>query len=206
MNKLIDKISALLKIKKKKKTNKAETDKLTTKQNNASIDEKKKKRQQRRLKELIIKTIILIVGVVLLLSVVFSVHVMHGNEMYPSIRDGDLVISLRLVRTYMADHVFEYKYDGQTHYGRIVAIAGDRIEFDGNGYYKINGSTPSEDQFYQTLPDNSSGIVFPYIVPEDSVFILSDYRIQSEDSRVFGAIPIKDLVGEVVLQFRRRGF
>lgn len=169
-------------------------------------DEKKKKRFQRRLKELIIKTLVLIVGIILLLTVFFSVHVNHGNDMYPSIRDGDLVITYRLVNTYMADHVFEYKVDGQRYYGRIVGVAGDRIEFDGNGYYKINGNVPYEDQFYETMADNSSGIKYPYVVPEDSVFILSDYRIQSEDSRVFGAIPIKDLVGEVVLQFRRRGF
>jgi len=169
-------------------------------------DEKKKRRFQRRLRELVIKVVVLIVGITLLLTVFFSVHVIHGNDMYPSIRDGDLIISYRLVNTYMAGHVFEYKVDGQRYYGRIVAVAGDRIEFDGDGYYKINGGTPYEDQFYPTLADSSSGIKYPYTVPEDSVFILSDYRIQSDDSRVFGAIPIKDLVGEVVLQFRRRGF
>ena len=180
---------------KKKKKNKTGT-----------TDEKKKKRQQRRLKELIIKVVVLIVGITLLLTVFFSLHVIHGNEMYPSLRDGDLVITYRLVRTYMSDHVFEYKVDGQRYYGRIVAVAGDKIEFDGNGYYKVNGNVPYEDQFYQTLPNNSGGIKFPYVVPEDSVFILADYRIQSQDSRVFGAIPTKELVGEVVLQLRRRGF
>ena len=205
MNKLLDKIYALFKPKKKKK-NKAETSELAEKQNNGSTDEKKKRRFKRRLKELIIKTSILIVGIVLLLTVVFSIHIMRGDDMYPSIRDGDLVITYRLVNTYMSGHVFEYKVDGQRHYGRIVGVSGDRITFDGKGYYKINGNTPYEDQFYQTLPDTSSGIKFPYVVPQDCVFILSDYRLQSEDSRVFGAIPIKDLVGEVVLQFRRRGF
>ena len=154
MNRLLDKMNALLKIKKKKETNKAETDKLTTKQNNVSGDEKKKRRFQRRLKELIIKSIILVVGIILLTTVFFSIHVIHGNDMYPSLRDGDLVISYRLVNTYMADHVFEYKVDGQRYYGRIVAVAGDKIEFDGSGYYRINGNTPYEDQFYQTLPDS----------------------------------------------------
>ena len=209
MNKLLKEISALFKPKKKKKkkvdVDKAET---TTGQmpTSGSTEEKKKRRFKKRLKELIIKTVVLIVGIVLLTTVFFSIHVMHGNDMYPSIRDGDLIICYRLVNTYMADHVFEYKQDGITHFGRIVGVAGDKIEFDGKGYYKINGSIPSEDQFYSTEAISSSGITFPYIVPADSVFILSDYRIQSEDSRVFGAIPIKDLVGEVVLVFRRRGF
>lgn len=205
MNKLLKDISKLFKPKKKKKKqNLEETNGEQPK--NGSTDEKKKRRFQRRLKELIIKTTILIVGIVLLTTVFFSIHVIHGNDMYPSLRDGDLVISYRLVNIYMSGHVFEYKVKGQTHFGRIVGVAGDKIEFDGNGYYRVNGNTPYEDKFYQTLPDNSSGIEYPYIVPTDCVFILSDYRLQSEDSRVFGAIPIKDLVGEVILQFRRRGF
>ena len=211
MNKLLKEISAIFKPKKKKKKQKVDTninenvtDVETSK--NVSSEEKKKRRFKKRLQELIIKTLILIVGIVLLLTVFFSIHIIRGNDMYPSLRDGDLVITYRLVNIYMADHVFEYKVDGQRHYGRIVGVAGDRIEFDGKGYYKVNGNVPYEDQFYKTEEISSSGIKFPYKVPEDSVFILSDYRIQSEDSRVFGAIPIKDLVGEVVLQFRRRGF
>ena len=208
MNKILKEISALFKPKKKKKKVSIDKAESTTGQTpqTGSNEEKKKRRYKKRLQELIIKTVVLIVGIVLLTTVFFSIHVMHGNDMYPSIRDGDLVITYRLVNTYMADHVFEYKQDGITHFGRIVGVAGDRIEFDGNGYYKINGNVPAEDQFYITEEVKSSGIKFPYTVPDDCVFILSDYRIQSEDSRVFGGIPIKDLVGEVVLVFRRRGF
>ena len=116
MNKILDKVSELLKPKKKKTETNGEN------QNSGSTDEKKKRRYKKRLKGLIIKVIVLIVGITLLLTVFFSVHLIHGNDMYPSLRDGDLVITYRLVNTYMADHVFEYKVDGQRYYGRIRAI------------------------------------------------------------------------------------
>lgn len=171
-----------------------------------SSNDKKKKRFQRRLRELIIKTAVLIIGIVLLTTVFFSIHVVHGNDMYPSIRDGDLVITYRLVNTYMSDHVFAYKHDGTTYFGRIVGVAGDTIEFDGKGFYRINGNNPYEDHFYDTNPSNANVIDYPYVVAEDSVFILGDYRLQTEDSRSFGSIPTRDLIGEVVLILRRRGF
>lgn len=179
----------------KKKTNKGSND-----------EKKKKKRLKKRIIRLISKTLILIVGIILLVTVFFSVHLVRGNGMYPSLRDGDLVITYRLVNQYMSDHVWAYKYEGETYFGRIVGVQGDVIEMTGDGYYRINGNVPYEDQFYDTQPSTAKGIQYPYTVPSDHVFLLGDYRLQAEDSRVFGAIPTKDLIGEIVLQFRRRGF
>jgi len=36
------------------------------------------------------------------------------------------------------------------------------------------------------------------------VFILGDYRTQSEDSRDFGAVPLDDIAGKVITVLRRR--
>ena len=180
----------------------------TKKSSNSGKKKKKKKKQtfKKRLQELLLKVGALIVGITLLVTVFFSVSVIHGNDMYPGLRDGDLVITYRLVNTYMSDHVWAYKYDGRTYFGRIVGVPGDVIEMTGDGYYRINGNVPYEDQFYETDPITGQGITFPYTVPQDSVFLLGDYRIQTEDSRIFGAVSTKDLIGEVVLVFRRRGF
>lgn len=171
-----------------------------------SDEEKKKRRLKKRTQELIIKTVVLIAGIIILVTLVFGVHVVHDNNMYPSLRDGDLVITYRLVNVYMSDHVFAYKHDGRVYFGRIVGVAGDVIDMTSDGYYKVNGNVPYEDHFYDTLSSSSKEITYPYKVPEKSVFILGDYRLQTEDSRSFGAIPIRDLEGEVALTLRRRGF
>lgn len=46
-----------------------------------------------------------------------------------------------------------------------------------------------------------------YTVPENSVYILNDYRTEATtDSRNFGAVKISDLRGKIFLMLRRRGF
>ena len=42
-------------------------------------------------------------------------------------------------------------------------------------------------------------------VPEGSVYVLGDYRTNTQDSRDFGAIPIKSVQGKVITILRRRG-
>jgi signal peptidase I len=40
----------------------------------------------------------------------------------------------------------------------------------------------------------------PYVVPEGKVYVLGDNRAQSEDSRYFGAVDLKSLLGKVVVR------
>ena len=49
-------------------------------------------------------------------------------------------------------------------------------------------------------------ISYPYTVGEDQVFILNDFRSDSTDSRLFGAVDMKDVKGPVLIMLRRRGF
>jgi len=41
-------------------------------------------------------------------------------------------------------------------------------------------------------------------VPEGCVYILGDYRTQSEDSRDFGAVPLEAVEAKVITLLRRR--
>ena len=45
---------------------------------------------------------------------------------------------------------------------------------------------------------------YPYTVPEGCVFVLGDYRTQSEDSRDFGPVPQEDVQAKVITLLRRR--
>ena len=51
-----------------------------------------------------------------------------------------------------------------------------------------------------------ANITFPYTVPNDTYFVLNDYRPDPTDSRMYGGIPKTDTKGKIFLMLRRRGF
>ncbi len=140
-----------------------------------------------------------------LITFVFGIYVQSGASMYPKVLDGDLVFYYRLDKEYNTDEVVTFKM-GETRYtARIIAIAGDIVDITDEGQLKVNGNIQSEEIFYATFKTESD-IQYPYTVPQNSVFVLGDYRTIAVDSRTFGAVSIDELDGEVITIMRRRGF
>lgn len=139
----------------------------------------------------------------ILLSQVFLITQASGNDMFPAMKDGDLVIAFRIQQEYAKNDVVVYTVDGEKHIGRIAARATDTVILDDSGTLLVNGTTQSGEILYPTYA--KEGLEYPYLVPEGHVFILGDYRTQTEDSRDFGSIPLKDVKGKVITILRRRG-
>ena len=125
--------------------------------------------------------------------------------MFPFIRDGDLVIGYRLQRPYLNGAVV-YELDGKARIGRVVGMAGNEIDIAENGEITVNGIVPAEEVFYPTYQAEGSQIDFPLTVEEGKVFILNDFRSDTNDSRTFGTVDMEDVIGSVLLINRRRGF
>lgn len=166
---------------------------------------KRKKSTSQLLLALLIKLAVIAAVAWALLALVVGLTIHYGNNMFPAIKDGDLVISYRLQDPYLNAAVL-YKHDGATCTGRVVGMPGDVIEITEEGAITVNGITPAEEIFYATTPAESGGIQYPYTVPEGSVFILNDFRADTNDSRSFGAVDKGDVMGPVLLTIRRRGF
>lgn len=138
-----------------------------------------------------------------LFSQVFLITQTTGNGMFPAIKDGDLMIGFRLQREYAKDDVVIYTVNGETHVGRIAARQTDVVTLDESGALLVNGTQQGGEIMYPTYA--KEGLTYPYEVPEGHVFVLGDYRTQTEDSRDFGPIPMKDVEGKVITILRRRG-
>ncbi len=154
---------------------------------------------------LVVKIVCIAAAVWLILSFVLSVTIHYGNNMHPAINDGDLVVSLRLQRPYLNAAVV-YEHNGKKCVGRVVGLPGNVIEINEVGQLLVNGVAAAEDIYYPTYPSEQSEIEYPYTVEEGKVFILNDYREDTDDSRVYGAFDMSNLDGPVIFSFRRRGF
>lgn len=145
------------------------------------------------------------IGVIfLLLTFVFGLHRVSGNNMYPAFKDGDLVITYRLDDYNTGDVVLYTGEDGESHLGRIVANSGDSIDIQ-DGQIVLNGAVVSSDILYETTAAES-GITLPYQVSESGVFVMNDHRTDIDDSRTFGEVSIDNLDGKVIFILRRRNF
>lgn len=154
-------------------------------------------------KSLALRCIVLILVLWVLLTQVFLFTQVSGNEMFPALEDGDLVFAYRLQSDYAKNDVIVFEVNGKTKVGRILGREGDVISMDDSGTLRVNGTTQAGDILYPTYA--REGAEFPYVVPEDSFYILCDYRTQCEDSRDYGPIPETDVLGKVITILRRRG-
>lgn len=152
-----------------------------------------------------IKLIVTVAVIFVLLKFVFGLFRVSGNSMFPNMKDGDLAITYRL-DSYNINDIVAYKgSDDSTHFGRIVANSEDQIEIR-EQQILLNGAYVTSDIMYETEPASGSSMTYPYDVPADSLFVLNDYRSDTNDSRVIGAVTKDQLEGKVVFLLRRRSF
>ena len=166
---------------------------------------RKKKTTKQLLIGLLIKIAVIALAVWGVFTFVLGITIHYGNNMHPMVRDGDLVITLRLQKPFINAAVM-YRHDGKTTVGRVIAMEGSVVDISDNGGITVNGNTPAEEVFYPTFPADGSEIQYPYTVPQGKVFILNDFREDTNDSRSFGAVDTGDLQGTLLLTMRRRGF
>ena len=152
---------------------------------------------------LLIKIVAMAICGWIVFTQVFMLTQCVGMGMFPAIEDGDLVLVYRLQGEYDKGDVIAYRIQEETFLGRIVAKASDVVYMDVIGILQINGSNQGGEIMYPTYA--KPGTVYPFEVPDGTVYVLGDYRTQTEDSRDFGAVSMDDIQGKVITIVRRRG-
>jgi signal peptidase I len=91
---------------------------------------------------------------------------------------------------------------GGTFVKRIIGLPGDTVQervLNGAGYIYIDGRKLDEPYIQQDRRD--IGPAKTYHVPASSYFVMGDNRAQSCDSRVWGSVPRKNIIGKVFMTY-----
>lgn len=163
-----------------------------------------KKKKLDPLAKLLIKIAVLAIIVVIVMTWILGLHRMTGNNMFPFVKDGDLCIVYKLDDYTTGDVVLYRNDEGKMKLGRIVAVGGQSVDFPKDGGYTVDGYQPSEEITYQTF--GADVVKYPIDVGEDEVFIMNDFRSDTDDSRQFGCVKKSDIDGKLLFLIRRRGF
>ncbi len=155
------------------------------------------------LKDLFTLALLIVVVVIPIRLFVASPFVVDGESMHPTFENLDYLIVDELVYDFQAPArgdviVFRYPGDPSIFYiKRIIGLPGETVSID-RGVVSI--TTPAGKTF--TLSE-------PYIVNEDvtytkkvtlgpdEYFVMGDNRPNSSDSRVWGPLPRKNIIGRV---------
>ncbi|MFZ1075479.1 MAG: signal peptidase I [Minisyncoccia bacterium] len=158
------------------------------------------------LKDLFTLAFLIVVFVIPIRIFVASPFVVDGESMHPTFENLDYLIVDELVYDLKAPArgdviVFRYPGDPSVFYiKRIIGLPGETVAID-NGVVSI--TEPNGQSF--TLSE-------PYIVNEDATytntvtlnpgeyFVMGDNRPNSSDSRVWGPLPRKNIIGRVDLR------
>jgi len=102
--------------------------------------------------------------------------------------------------------VFIYPQDKSKDFiKRVKALPGERVEIINKQLY-IDGER-IEDLHAEFAPISSGGArnprdnFPPFVVPDGHVFVLGDNRDHSHDSRFWGPVPIKDILGKAFILY-----
>lgn len=133
---------------------------------------------------------------------VFAIYVIEGSSMAPTLRDGDTALVNLLAKRlgpFQRGEIVLVQ-DGMDDYAtkRIIGLPGERIDIRNDQVY-INGRLLRENYLRRNTATRSRRSTF--VLGTNDYFVLGDNRPESYDSRVYGPVPKRSIVGSYSRSF-----
>ena len=136
---------------------------------------------------------------------VIGLSVVGGASMDPTLKDGNVVLYLRVGSDYKPGDIISMRVpSGEYYIKRVIAVGGEIVDiYDGNVY--VDGEPRDDSHARGQTREESAVVIYPYLVREGNVFVLGDNREVSKDSRAFGEVNKRQIKGRIVLRLGRDG-
>ena len=137
-----------------------------------------------------------------------GVTVLSGSSMRPALLNGDILIYRRFgIDQVNRGDILVIRNDGGRGTAaakRVIAIGGDTISVDVNGYVTLNGKPLKESEILYGYQPQDGWLEFPVTVKEGEYFYLGDNRPVSLDSRMasVGTGTMNQVQGKVLAVLR----
>ncbi len=152
----------------------------------------------------VIKYILVAIGIIFVVVYVVSLQQVVGPSMQPTLNNGDIIILNKFIYTFREperNEVIAFDY-GDTKYlvKRVIGLPGETITYKDNILY-INDKAYEEKIVDGLMTEDFSLEEIGYnTIPENMYLVLGDNRNNSLDSRSFGLIKRKDIIGKPFLK------
>lgn len=160
--------------------------------------EKYKKRYKRVLRNSIFTIVIVAAFSVLVATLLLPVLQIYGNSMSPTLREGEIVISVK-TRDCKVGDVVAFYYNNHILVKRVIGLPGQWVSIDAEGNIYVDNEMLDE-PYLSEKSFGESDLEYPYQVPEGMLFVLGDHRETSVDSRnsAIGCVDQEEVVGKIV--------
>lgn len=160
--------------------------------------EKHKQRYFGMLKSTVATLVVVAAVAVLIATLWMPVLQIYGNSMTPTLKEGQIVVSLKGSDLEQGDLVAFY-VGNKLLVKRVIAESGEWFDITEEGVVFVNGKELDE-PYLQEKAFGECDIELPYQVPESRYFLMGDHRTSSVDSRssVIGCVDKEQIVGKIV--------
>jgi signal peptidase I len=160
----------------------------------------------------VVETLLLAALIFFLVRLVVLNFRVDGESMLPNLDDGEmLLVNRNAYQYYDIGGNRYYPFDppergdvivfdpptgsDKPYIKRIIGLPGEEVTF-GDGHVFIDGQPLAEDYIQDRTRCGTRSDNCDVVVPEGYVYVLGDHRSNSSDSRVFGPVPVGNVVGK----------